>query len=44
MRPVANMSFLRQINLSLQNRVSAIFISFVSDIKLVVFSTAIDTT
>lgn len=44
MRSVANMSFLGQINLSLQNRVSAIFISFVSDIKLVVFSVGIDTT
>ena len=44
MRPVANKSFLGQINLSLQNRVSAVFISSVSDIKLVVFSTAIDTT
>lgn len=37
MRLVANMPFLGQINLSLQNGVSAIFISFVSDIPRVVF-------
>lgn len=44
MRSVANALFLGQINLSLQKRVSAIFISFVSDIEQVVFSMAIDTT
>lgn len=40
MRSVANMPFLGQINLSLQNRVSAIFISFASDISRAVFSMA----
>jgi hypothetical protein len=32
MRSVANLPFLEQINLSLQNRVSALFISFVSGV------------
>lgn len=44
MRSVANTPFLGQIYLSLQSRVSAIFISFASDVPRVVFSMAIETT
>lgn len=44
MRLVANMPLLGQIYLSLQSRVSATFISFVSDVPRVVFSMAIETT